>query len=276
MFLTNDVTLLILVPLTLSMETHIRGDLRKMVFFEALAVNAGSALTPIGNPQNIYIWHVWGASVLQFIIVMLPLTLFLLALLLIFAILVFPNKKMDISIKKKKIPVDSRLAYLSLSLIIILLLAMNLHVQLYLYPVIFIIYAFYGLKIYGRVDWLLLLIFILFFVDFTAIAKMPVVYGTLSAQPMGPLAVFVYSAVFSQFMSNVPAAILVSQFTNNYPLLLYGVSVGGNGTLIASLANLIALRFLRGRKAILEFHKYSIPYFVISFTVVAVLVFLYF
>jgi Na+/H+ antiporter NhaD/arsenite permease-like protein len=93
---------------------------------------------------------------------------------------------------------------------------------------------------------------------------------------MGPLAVFVYSAVFSQFMSNVPAAILVSQFTSNYPLLLYGVSVGGNGTLIASLANLIALRFLRGRKAILEFHKYSIPYFVISFTVVAVLVFLYF
>ncbi len=91
-FLTNDVALFIVVPLTLSAQGFLRNDLSKLVVFEAISVNVGSALTPIGNPQNIYLWHRWGISFAAFSWNMLPLFLAMFVTLLIYIYVVFPAR----------------------------------------------------------------------------------------------------------------------------------------------------------------------------------------
>jgi len=93
MFLTNDITLFIIVPLTLSLQKISSSDYVKFIIFEAIAVNVGSSLTAIGNPQNIFLWHQWDISFLLFIKEMTPLVLIMTLWLLLFLLIAFPPKK---------------------------------------------------------------------------------------------------------------------------------------------------------------------------------------
>jgi len=79
-----------------------------------------------------------------------------------------------------------------------------------------------------------------------------------------PRTLFVCGALFSQVISNVPCAILLAQHSTNFKMIAYGVAIGGNGLLIASFANLIALRFSRSKRKYLCFHAYSIPFFLVT------------
>jgi len=271
MVITNDVTLLVLVPLTLSLQKYIARDIKKMIIFEAIAVNAGSALTPIGNPQNLYLWQVWNVGFYEFVYLLLPLALLMLALLLLLAFLSFPAKQMEKveiseSWEEKKV-----LAVISIVLLLLLIGLMDLHMELYIIPIVFLIYLVLNRRVYLHVDWTLLLIFLLFFLDFNAMAQLPIIKDFLTSQNIHGVSAFAYGAIFSQFMSNVPAAIFLSNFTTDFKALVYGVSVGGNGTIIASLANLIALRMVKDKKLFIEFHKYSLLYFAISFIIVFLL-----
>ncbi len=264
MVITNDVALLILVPLTISFKKFMQGDIRKLVIFEALAVNAGSALTPIGNPQNIYIWHLWEIGFLNFIIALLPMVCLMLLFLLVFAAISFPSKnieKLEGSVEEG----DRTLGIISGVLLVAFILSMEFNVQLYLVPVIFIVYLVAKPRTYLDVDWALLAVFTLFFIDFNAIGNMPIVGSIIPSNGLYRELTYIYGALFSQFMSNVPSAILLSNFTTNFKALTYGVSVGGNGVAVASLANLIALRFFKERKIWVDFHKYSLPYFLLTF-----------
>ncbi len=272
MVITNDVALLILVPLTLSLQKYIAKDIKMMIIFEVLAVNAGSALTPIGNPQNLYLWQIWGIGFYQFMYILFPLTIGMLLILLLFAMFAFPSKCMEkIEIENPKNG-NKNLALLSIALLVILIIFMDLRIELYIIPVIFIVYALYGRKTYLHVDWLLLLTFVLFFIDFNALGNLPLITDFLSYQNINGSTAFAYGAIFSQFISNVPAAILLGNFTQDMKMLVYGVSVGGNGTIIASLANLIALRFVRDKKWTWEFHKYSLAYFAVTFLLVLIII----
>ena len=271
MIVTNDVTLLVLVPFTLSLQKYLARDIKKIIIFETIGVNVGSALTPIGNPQNIYIWSLWKVSFFQFIFVLLPLVGILLLILLIFLYIIFPKRCLDKIDVKERVEKNTVMATISLIFLFLLIVVMHLDIFWYFLPVIFISYIIYGRKTYLHVDWALILIFILFFLDFNALGHIPSVENFLSSRDLSGLSAFTYGALFSQFMSNVPATILLSNFTTDFKALVYGVSVGGNGIIIASLANLIALRFVRDRKWIWEFHKYSIAYFLLSFGVVAIL-----
>ena len=94
-FLTNDVTLFIVVPLTISFQNMIKSDISKLIIFEAISVNAGSALTPIGNPQNIFLWHKWGISFIAFTIKMIPMVVILVTILLIFIWIFFESKRIE-------------------------------------------------------------------------------------------------------------------------------------------------------------------------------------
>jgi len=93
MLVTNDITLFITVPLTLSLQKISENDYSKLIIFEAIAVNVGSALTPIGNPQNIFLWHQWGISFLVFVREMAPLVLIMSTILLIMTLLCFGRLK---------------------------------------------------------------------------------------------------------------------------------------------------------------------------------------
>ncbi len=267
MVVTNDVTLLVIIPFTLSLQKYLNKDLSKIIIFEAIAVNSGSILTPIGNPQNIYLWHMWGIGFFNFIAILLPLSILMLVLLLIFIYLIFPRKTIQKMKIKKEIKKDKILGIMSIVFLLVLIAFMHLGIFWYLVPIVFISYAIYGRESYKDVDWALIIIFILFFLNFNALGHIPAIKEFLKDKTMNGASTFIYASVFSQFMSNVPAAILLSNFTKNFKALVYGVSVGGNGTIIASLANLIALRFIKDKKWIIDFHKYSISYFLLTFTI---------
>ena len=275
-FLTNDMALFVVIPLTISMQHFIKNDISKLVIFEAISVNVGSALTPIGNPQNLFLWHKWNISFGTFIVKMLPLVAIILAALLIFAWVVFPNKKINFfeKIENDKTP-KKGLFIFSIAMLTAYLISLNIKEALIVLPIIFILYLIFYKKVLLKTDWILLLTFIIIFIDFHVISTIPVIIKymhTLNLNPSGN--VFLLSAITSQLISNVPASVFVSKFSNNRFAITYGVNIGGNGLIIGSLANIIALRMIKTKKIWLDFHKYSIVYFLITGGIIYVLFFI--
>ncbi len=265
-FLTNDITLFVVVPLTIVIQNIIENDISKLIIFEAISVNIGSTLTPIGNPQNLFLWHEWNISFISFIIKMFPLVIFLLIVLLIFAWILFPNKKIKIlqDINKNN-RLKKTLLILSTVMLIAYIIFLDLRLVYWILPVIFAIYALYNRKTLISVDWALLLLFIIIFIDFHIISTIPIISKTINAFNMHSTdKVFLVSAFISQIISNVPASVLIAKFTNNWYAITYGVNIGGNGLIISSLANIIALRIAKNKELWLNFHKYSIPYFILT------------
>ncbi len=265
MFLINDVTLFIIVPLSLGLQSEVKNDITKLVIFEALAVNVGSLLTPIGNPQNLLLWYKWEISFLLFIQKMLPLGVLLLSLLLIFTFTTFKNKKIHLATKSTtNSKPNKRLFYYSLFILLAFIFSLELNVEIYALIFVFIFYVLFYRQIVYRTDWLLVLLFIVIFIDFHIISTIPFISKAVKAANLNSSGnVYLLSAFTSQIISNVPATTFLSKFSDNYLAIAYGVNVGGNGLIIASLANIIAMRIARG-KSWKCFHKYSIPYFVVS------------
>ncbi len=266
-FLTNDVALFVVVPLTLSIERMMRSNLSKLIIFEAISVNVGSALTPIGNPQNLFLWHKWNVSFMGFVFKMLPLVSILLLILLGFIWIAFSEKKVVCMFMDDLSPKQGRrsLFIFSMTMLILYVSFLKMGWTYYILPMVFVLYFIFFKDVLGKVDWLLLLFLTVVFIDFHIISTLPFIANivdkldlTLSSN------VFFLSLFLSQLVSNVPATVFISKFTHNWLAISYGVNVGGNGLVVSSLANLIALRFLRDRKGWVDFHRYSIPYFLLT------------
>jgi Na+/H+ antiporter NhaD/arsenite permease-like protein len=268
MFLTNDITLFIVVPLTVCMKKILKNDIVKLVIMEAIAVNVGSALTPIGNPQNIFIWSSWGITAVRFVSFMLLPVLIMSAGLAGYILFFFKPEKLDFHECPKKEKTDKTLGVISALLMAVFLVTIRFNAAVYALPLIIAVYLIFYRDVLKDVDWMLLLTFVLMFIDFSLIARIPAVKGALAGADMSnPRNVFLLSSILSQLMSNVPAAIFVSKFSSNWLMIAYGVNLAGNGTIIASLANLIAIRLLGqkdNRGTLLRFHVYSIPYFILT------------
>ena len=232
MVVTNDVSLVVVVPLTMLLEIPSKGTL---VILEALAANAGSALTPFGNPQNLFIYWHYGLSPWQFVKAIAPLSLLFCGLLAGATFLlgrgvaprVAGSQARDLSVKKG--------AWIYGALLVLMVLAVLRLLPLWV-GVSVVLYAVLLDRDSMKVDYLLLLTFFCFF----GLAD------NLQAM-LGPRAgvsgnIFMLSALASQVISNVPAALLLANFTEKWRVLLWGTNVGGFGSLVASLANLIAYR----------------------------------
>ena len=263
-FLTNDVALFIVVPLTLAFGRGPGADTGKLIVFEALAVNSGSAISPIGNPQNIYLWRFSGLSSLSFLIAMLPLGILLFSVLILFTFLSFHDRETS-PVPLERTGVARPLLYASALFLPAFIISLELGYGLILLALLLIVYSlvpsFRGSV--RKADWALIALFILMFLDFGLLASMPGMGSLGSAISSSP---FLYSALLSQFMSNVPSAIFVSSFSSDWKAIAYGANVAGNGLVIASMANIIALRLAK-RPLLREFHRYSIPFFAVTFTV---------
>jgi len=229
MFVTNDAALVVMVPLALALDIR-RQDL--LVILLALAANAGSALTPVGNPQNLFIYWYYGIAPGRFMAAIAPFTVVFLVLLSLATLLV-PAVR-PAAVRRDRIKVD-RTAYAYGILLVVVLLA-----------VLRVLPAWSALMVvpYGllfdrrslRIDFALLLTLALFF----GLADN---LKSLFMSEMGRQEhVFLFSALASQVMSNVPAALIFSRFTDQWQALLWGVSVGGFGSLFGSVANLIAYK----------------------------------
>ena len=263
-FLTNDITLFIIVPLTISLQGQLENDITKMVIFEIVAVNVGSSLTPAGNPQNLFLWHKWGLSFTSFMGKMLPLTTALMFLLLLFVWFSFESRKLKVSSNTDD-HYDRWLVALSFALLGGYMATFELKRTAYALPVIALVYILFYRRVLRKVDWPIILIFILMFVDFRLVSEIsPVARLMGQLNQVGTGSVFVYSLLISQIISNVPAAVFLSKFSSNWLAIAYGVNVGGNGIVVASLANLIALRMVGDKKIWSRFHRYSLVYLSIS------------
>ena len=267
MLLTNDITLFIIVPLTLAFSTQIKNDLTKLVIFEAIAVNVGSELTPFGNPQNIFLFRQMNISVLAFMekmsIIFLPQFL----ILILFIFLFFKKKFLQINLQKPK-KVDKFLFISSLILFFIFIISLEYSLVHYTMLIIIAFYLFSNYKnIFLKFDYFLIITFIMMFIDFGLLSQIEFIRNIMHNINIDFLNVLNISLILSQIISNVPAAIFMTHFSNDYIAITYGVNIGGTGFLIGSLANIIALRFLN-KKAYIDFHKYSIPFLLLSYIIV--------
>ncbi|MFP3502431.1 SLC13 family permease [Burkholderia sp. SIMBA_062] len=265
MWLTNDVALFVVVPLMVSLRALTPLPFRRLVIAVALAVNAGSVATPLGNPQNLFLWQLSGMSFGRFVVTLGPLALALMALLLVLTACAFRAKPLDLSGDVEVVPVQRMHALLAAVLFGAFVLLADAH-----HPVPGLIAVVLALLVARRdavlkIDWLLLLIFVLMFVVLRSAAALPVVHDAIARIHLdSPLRVFAAGVVLSQGISNVPAAILLSEFTHDWRALAFGVSVGGFGFAISSLANLIAVRLAKEPRMWLPFHLVSIPFAIAS------------
>ena len=275
MFLTNDIALFIMVPLTLGFRDVIKNDVKKLIIFQAIAVNVGSSLTPVGNPQNLFLWHRWDISFFRFVGEMAPLFVVMSVVLVVFVWISFPSKELSFHSKQRNKSVDSRMFFLSIVVLAGFIASIELDVAYYALAVVIFIYLILCRKIFFKTDWALLLLFIVMFIDFHLMSSVPFVVKFITQLNLArPSNLFFSSLLFSQVVSNVPATIFMSKFSNGWLAIAYGVNVGGNGLVMASLANIIALRFVKGKSIWLDFHKYSILYLLITGGLVYLLFFL--
>ncbi len=232
MVVTNDVALFVAVPVTAALDTN-GQDL--LVVLEVLAANAGSALSPFGNPQNLFIYWFYRLQPFEFVKAIAPFTAVCLGAIALAALAV---RSRPSTRPRKGLPPVARSGKLYLAFLVLFILAVLRMAPLWVgaAPLLYAALADRGSL---RVDYALLLIFACIFgLTDNAMALAPT---TIS----GADQTFWYAALGSQVMSNVPAALLVADFTRLWRPLLWGVSVGGFGSIIASLANLIAYRLYR-------------------------------
>lgn len=268
MILTNDIALFVAVPLTLELGALAALPLRRLVIFEALAVNTGSLLTPIGNPQNIFLWRLSGVEFGAFVLHMLPPFCIAGACLLLLTLWAFPAERIHVNRAEPVSAVQRPLLLTSVLLYIPFLILADLHYTIAGLLLVTVVFLVAFPRLLRQIDWPLLVVFVLMFVDLGRLAQYPVLtYVDLAER--GSL--YVTGALSSQVISNVPAAILLSRYSHDWGTIAWAVDVGGFGLFIASLANLIALRLGRQRGSLLAFHAWSLPFFI----VVAVLVWLW-
>ena len=263
---TNDVSLFLLVPLTRVLATQAELPLVRLVVLQALAVNAGSALTPIGNPQNLFLWHRSGLGFGSFIAMMSPTVAVMLAWLFAAAWVLVPRTPIALQAGAPVADVSPRLLALAGVLLLAFIVALDRHALVVGLVVVSGALLVFKSRVLLGIDWALLAIIALMFVDLRQLAALPTVAAWLGALPIGEgLNAYLAAVVTSQFISNVPAAIALDRYVHDLPALAAGVSVGGFGFVIGSLANLIALRLARLPKsahALREFHKISIPFLI--------------
>lgn len=259
-FLTNDVALFIIVPLTITLKKLCSIPVTRLIIFEALAVNAGSLLTPIGNPQNILLWGRSGLSFAAFTWQMAPLALAMFSSLLVLCWFCFPKKALHYHGHDKIHDWKPRLVFASVALYLVFIVSLELKLEVWGLAAVALGFALLARSLLLSIDWSLLLVFMVMFVDVHLITQLPMLEHALhGVSNLSDGGLFALAITLSQFISNVPSTILLLNYVPATLLLAFAVNIGGFGLLPGSLANLIALRMANDRRIWVRFHYYSIP-----------------
>ena len=241
MLIANDMALLTFLPLGY-MVLDVTGKRKYMAFtfiMQNIAANLGGMLTPFGNPQNLYLYTKFNIPATEFMAIMAPP--FVISIVLITLCCFIFVKAEPLEIGEEKITLEPKR-----TVIYLLLFALSIAIVFRGIPywigliVIPLVLLFMDRHALAQVDYPLLLTFVFFFIFSGNMARIDVVRDAFSL--LLDKNTLVVSTMSCQMISNVPSAILLSQFTDNYAPLLVGVNIGGAGTLIASLASLITFR----------------------------------
>jgi len=242
MFITNDVALITFVPFAIITLQKIK-KVKLMIFvivMQTIAANLGSMFTPLGNPQNLYLYSISQMGIAEFLELMFPITC--LSLLLIVVTLLFMKKEKIGTLEGIRTVKISRLKMGVYVVLFGICLCTVLHLIDYRLAlgIVMITVLVVDRKLLVKADYLLLLTFIAFFIFVGNIRNIPYIANVLASIVSGNE--ILVSTITSQVISNVPAAILLSGFTKNYRMLILGTNIGGLGTLIASMASLISYK----------------------------------
>lgn len=281
MFITNDVALITFVPFTFIVLRLAGEELREkllipIVVMQTIAANMGCMLTPIGSPQNLYLYGYAEFSIGEFLLIMLPYTILSLILLLVWAWMIGRknNKPLEITFQEQTSLKGKGKALAVYMILFMLCLAAVVHVISYIWVfiIVMIVVFFLDKKVLYKVDYALLITFIGFFVFIENMGRIPAFCDMLKRLLEGQ-EVFT-TIVACQVMSNVPAAILLSDFVSDIHKLVIGSNLGGLGTLIASMASVISFKYVvkeDGKKK----GKYFLYFTISNICFLAALVILY-
>ena len=241
MLIANDMALLTFLPLGFFV-LHTTGRGKYMAFtyiMQNIAANLGGMLTPFGNPQNLYLYSKFNIPDGEFVLIMLPPFLLSVALITLCCFVFVRPEPLELEEDGYKTPIPRLIVYLVLFALSILIVFRGIPyiVGLIVIPIALL---FLDRRALLNVDYGLLLTFVFFFIFSGNMGRIEIVRDFFSA--LLEKSTLIVSTLSCQFISNVPTAILLSQFTDNYRELLLGVNIGGAGTLIASLASLITFR----------------------------------
>lgn len=241
MLIANDMALLTFLPLGyyLLVSTGKEKYMAYTFVLQNIAANLGGMLTPFGNPQNLYIYEKFGIANGEFMRIMFPSFALAVGLILVCCL---PIKGEKLALKSRDfapLPMAKTAIYLALFALSVALVfrIVPYYVGIIIVPVVLLLL---DRKALCDVEYILLFTFVAFFVfagNMSRIEAVKEVFSFLLEKNT-----LVFSALSCQVISNVPSAILLSQFTENYGELLVGVNIGGTGTIIASLASLITLK----------------------------------
>ena len=250
MWITNDVALLTFVPFTVLVlrMTGLEQEMIPVIVLQTIAANLGSMTTPVGNPQNLYLYSISGMGIGAFLQIMGPLTLISAGLIFLICLIHkdFPIRQGMLG--KEIVGVRKAGENQVLAVLFFISLLSVFRILSWQLLLLIVLASCIGIKAFCKEKYLpleadfgLLLTFVAFFIFIGNMGRICVVREVLSQVLNGRE--LLISFLCSQMISNVPAAILLSGFTQEYRGLLQGVNIGGLGTLIASLASLISYKF---------------------------------
>lgn len=241
MFMTNDVALITFIPLTLIIGRKLKIVPIKWVVFQTLAANLGSSLTPMGNPQNLFIYTYYGVHLGEFLKVATGLVI-LSAIFL--GCLLLKERKTDITIVLESVQMKAPKQLMVFLILFIIILSSVVGVLDYriAFCITIIVTLLVNRHLLFQIDYTLLLTFIGFFIFIGNLAAIPAIKAALQSFLKEEGYTYLSGLVMSQVISNVPATMLLAPFTENWQELVLGVDIGGMGTLIASLASVISYK----------------------------------
>lgn len=246
MLITNDVALITFVPFTISVFGMIACEERliPVIVIETIAANLGSMLTPIGNPQNLLLFSAGKMTIGEFVVHMLPVTIISFVL-IVGCILMLRNQEISVRLnaKAEKNSVIRRKEFWIYALLFFVCMGNVFHLYSHwiVVMVVVLVILVMNKKLFLDADYALLLTFTGFFVFIGNMKQIEMINQWIMDIITGNE--LIIGILSSQIISNVPAAMLLSGFTSDFNELLYGVNIGGLGTLIASMASLISYRF---------------------------------
>lgn len=241
MLIANDMALLTFLPLGYFILSTTKKEkyLAFTFIMQNIAANLGGMLTPFGNPQILYLYSKFNIPDGEFVRIMFPPFILAIALITLCCLIFVKKEALEIEESDVKLPIGRVSIYLALFAVAIMMVFrfMPYQVGLIIIPLALI---FLDKKALMQVDYGLLFTFVFFFIFAGNMGRIDAVRDFFSY--LLNINTLVFSALSCQVISNVPSAILLSQFTDNYRELLLGVNIGGAGTLIASLASLITFK----------------------------------
>ena len=275
MFVTNDVSLIIFVPLTIMLfrDGGKEQYILPVITMENIAAIRGSLLMPFGSPQNLFLYGKSGVSAWHFMLHMLPLCAMSALLLILFVFVLFrkdPKEEITASADRMVWTEEGkvrRIGYVCLFVLILMVIVTRTSLWPWAVALVLICMLILDRKILLKVDYVLLVTFLCFFIFSSSIAANPAISGFLKKTVAG--AEYWWVIGISQVISNVPATIVLYPFSENFAGLIYGADTAGLCSLIGSLASVINYRIYvreypgNGKRFILVFTLISWAFFLI-------------